>query len=192
MSSHNEEYTNDHRKSAAAFFLLGVAGVFLTWCTQSRPSTIRAGRRQHYPCLHSGDRRAYFGAGSIGTDFSQSLPRPPPPLPPLQHRSSQTRLIACSRKSAPISARPSSSPSTPTSPSIMCYRRARSCDSPRQRKSCCSGPAASISSGTATSAPGSFGTTASRSPFTTPPHHSMRARWRRPRSTACWTSWCRN
>jgi len=38
----------------------------------------------------------------------------------------------------------------PTSPSIMCCRRARSCNSPRLRKSCCSGLAGSTSNGTAT------------------------------------------
>jgi hypothetical protein len=73
-----------------------------------------------------------------------------------------------SRKWVPISALPSSSPSTPTSPSIKCCRRARSCNSPRPRKSYSSGPAGSTSSGTATSAPGSSGTTTNRSPHTTP------------------------
>src|SRR5215831_4672976 len=58
--------------------------------------------------------------------------------------------------------------SMPTSLSTMYCRPARSCNSPRPRKSYCSGRGGSMSNGTATSAHECSGTTANRSPSTTP------------------------
>jgi hypothetical protein len=58
------------------------------------------------------------------------------------------------------------SPSTPTSPSIMCCHRARSRNL-RGRKSCCSGPAAGVEWFSDLGA-WQFGTTASRSPLYDP------------------------
>ena len=53
-------------------------------------------------------------------------------------------------------------------------------------------PGGSRSNGTVISAPASSGITVGWSPFTTRPCRFMRASLRRPRSTICWSSCCRN